>query len=43
MPLLYPLGTRQTDDDVAVFNDTMDGALTMTSVIWGDAALVEGL
>ncbi|WP_066761897.1 4,5-DOPA dioxygenase extradiol [Croceicoccus pelagius] len=43
VPLLYPLGTRQTDDDVAVFNDTMDGALTMTSVIWGDAALVEGL
>jgi len=43
VPLLYPLGTRQPDDEVALFNDTIDGALSMTSVIWGDAALVAGL
>ena len=43
LPLLYPLGTRQPEDDVVLFNDTIDGALSMTSVIWGDAALVEGL
>lgn len=43
MPLLYPLGTRQADDEVALFNDTLDGALSMTSVIWGAAALVAGL
>ncbi len=43
VPLLYPLGARQPDDEVALFNDTLDGALSMTSVIWGDASLVEGL
>lgn len=43
VPLLYPLGTRQADDEVALFNDTLDGALSMTSVIWGAAALVAGL
>lgn len=43
VPLLYPLGTRHQDDEVALFNDTMDGALTMTSVLWGDASMVAGL
>lgn len=43
VPLLYPLGTRQADDAVALFNDTLDGALSMTSVLWGDASLVAGL
>ena len=43
VPLLYALGSRQADDAVALFNDTLDGALSMTSVLWGDAALVAGL
>ncbi len=43
VPLLYPLGARHVDDDVALFNDTLDGALSMTSVLWGDASLVAGL
>lgn len=43
MPLLYPLGARQADDVVGLFNDTIDGALSMTSVIWGDSRLVRGL
>lgn len=43
VPLLYPLGARHVDDEVALFNDTLDGALSMTSVLWGDASLVAGL
>lgn len=43
VPLLYPLGARHDDDEIALFNDTIDGALSMTSVLWGDAALVDGL
>ena len=38
LPLLYTLGTRQEDDDIALFNDTLDGALSMTSVLVGDTA-----
>ncbi|MXO73773.1 4,5-DOPA dioxygenase extradiol [Altererythrobacter aerius] len=37
IPLLYALGARQADDEVALFNDSIDGALSMTSAIWGDA------
>lgn len=40
LPLLYAVGARLPGDDVAIFNDTLDGALTMTSVLFGDAGLV---
>lgn len=43
VPLLYPLGARHEDDEVTLFNDTLDGALSMTSVLWADATLVKGL
>lgn len=39
LPLLYAAGARLPGDEVALFNDTLDGALSMTSVIYGDAAL----
>ena len=39
LPLLYAAGARLPGDDVALFNDTLDGALSMTSVIFGNAAL----
>ncbi len=38
LPLLYAVGARLPDDDAAIFNDTVDGALSMTSVLFGDAA-----
>jgi 4,5-DOPA dioxygenase extradiol len=40
LPLLYAVGARLPGDEVAIFNDTLDGALTMTSVLIGDAGLV---
>lgn len=40
LPLLYAAGARLPGDDVALFNDTLDGALSMTSVLYGDAALL---
>jgi 4,5-DOPA dioxygenase extradiol len=43
LPLLYALGTRLPGDDATLFNDTLDGALSMTSVLIGDGALVAGL
>ncbi|WP_324742929.1 4,5-DOPA dioxygenase extradiol [Tsuneonella sp. CC-YZS046] len=43
LPLLYPLGARGEEDDVAIFNDSIDGSLSMTSVLWGDARLAERL
>jgi len=43
LPLLYTLGTRQEGDDVALFNDTLDGALSMTSVLIGDTAVLDGI
>ena len=43
VPLLYPVGARQAEDEVALFNDTLDGALSMTSVLFGDAELAAGL
>lgn len=30
LPLLYPVGARLPGDEVGVFNDTIDGALSMT-------------
>jgi len=40
LPLLYAVGARLPGDEVALFNDTLDGALSMTSVLIGDAGLV---
>lgn len=39
LPLLYAVGARLPGDGVAIFNDTLDGALTMTSVLIGDAEM----
>ncbi|MCC6827370.1 MAG: 4,5-DOPA dioxygenase extradiol [Novosphingobium sp.] len=41
LPLLYTLGARLPGDGTALFNDTLDGALSMTSVLVGDAGLLE--
>ena len=35
LPLLYAAGARLPGDDVALFNDSIDGALSMTSVVYG--------
>jgi 4,5-DOPA dioxygenase extradiol len=35
LPLLYPLAMRGEGEPVALFNETLDGALSMTSVIVG--------
>lgn len=43
LPLLYTVGARMPGDDVALFNDTLDGALSMTSVLVGDTALLDGI
>ena len=40
LPLLYAAGARLPEDDVAVFNDTINGALSMTSYLLGNAALL---
>ncbi len=42
-PLLYAAGDRLPGDEVTRFNDTLDGALTMTSVLYGDASLLTGI
>ncbi len=41
LPLLYTLGARLPGDEVGVFNDTLDGALSMTSYLVGDTALLK--
>jgi 4,5-DOPA dioxygenase extradiol len=38
LPLLYAAGARLPGDGAVIFNDTIDGALAMTSVSVGDAA-----
>lgn len=43
LPLLYAIGARRAGDDAALFNDTLDGALSMTSVLIGDSALLNGI
>jgi 4,5-DOPA dioxygenase extradiol len=42
LPLLYAVGARLPGDGAALFNDTLDGALSMTSVLIGDPALLSG-
>ena len=41
LPLLYAVGARLPGDRVGVFNDTLDGALSMTSYLIGDPALLD--
>ena len=43
LPLLYTLGARLPGDEVGVFNDTLDGALSMTSYLIGETALLKDL
>lgn len=43
LPLLPIVGARLPGDGVGVFNDTIDGALSMTSYLIGDTALLEGI
>jgi len=38
LPLLYIAGARLPGDDVGIFNDTISGALSMTSYVIGDTA-----
>lgn len=38
LPLLYAVGARLPGDAVGVFNDTVEGALSMTSYVIGDTA-----
>lgn len=40
LPLLYAVGTRLPGDAVGVFNDSIDGAMSMTSYLIGDAGLL---
>lgn len=40
LPLLYAAGARLPGDGVGVFNDTIDGALSMTSYLIGDTQLL---
>lgn len=40
LPLLYVAGACLPDDRTTIFNDTIDGALSMTSVAFGDTALI---
>ena len=41
LPLLVTLGTRLPGDAVSLFNDRIDGALSMTSYLLGDTAPLE--
>ena len=43
LPLLYVVGARLPGDQVGVFNDMIDGALSMTSYLIGDTALLDGI
>jgi 4,5-DOPA dioxygenase extradiol len=42
-PLLYAVGARRPGDEAVIFSDTVDGALSMTSLAFGDPARIEGL
>jgi 4,5-DOPA dioxygenase extradiol len=43
LPLLYAVGARRPGEGAALFNDTLDGALSMTSVLIGDPAPLASL
>lgn len=38
LPLLYAVGARLAEDEVTIFNDSVEGALSMTSILFGDPA-----
>ncbi len=40
LPLLYTVGARLPGDEVRFFNDTVDGSISMTSVLVGNTALL---
>lgn len=43
LPLLYAVGARLPGDQAGMFNDTIDGALSMTSYLIGDTALLTAI
>lgn len=43
LPLLVALGARRPDDSIGLFNDTLDGALSMTSALIGDTRLLNSI
>jgi 4,5-DOPA dioxygenase extradiol len=43
IPLLYAMGAWQPGDAARLFNDTLDGPLSMTSALIGDTALLDGI
>ncbi len=43
LPLLYTVGARLPGDAVGVFNDSIDGALSMTSYLIGDTELLKAV
>jgi 4,5-DOPA dioxygenase extradiol len=43
IPLLYAMGAWQPGDSVGLFNDTLEGSLSMTSALIGDTALLNGI
>ena len=43
LPLLYAAGARLPGDAATIFNDTLDGALSMTSAAFGQADLAAAL
>jgi 4,5-DOPA dioxygenase extradiol len=43
LPLLYTAGARLPGDDIGLFNDTIDGALSMTSMLVGDTRVLTAL
>ena len=38
LPLLYAVGAKLPGDEVTIFNDSVEGALSMTSALFGDPA-----
>lgn len=43
LPLLYAAGIRLAGDQAALFNDTLDGSLSMTSLLVGNTGLLTGI
>lgn len=43
LPLLPIVGARLPGDEVGIFNDTIDGALSMTSYLIGDTSLLSNI
>lgn len=43
LPLLYTISARLPGDEVGLFNDTLDGALSMTSVMIGNTDILSAL